>query len=279
MKLIAGEHAGFCFGVRRAVEAASDFAERRVPCATLGPLIHNPQEVERLQRAGVRCVNAPEEVHEGETLIIRSHGVSPQLMERAKARGVPIVDLTCPHVAHIHQLARQLPADRALVIVGEANHPEVQGIAGWCRGEVIVVSSPEEAESAALPEMATVVAQTTLRRETFEAVLAALRQRIPDLQVHRTICQATGQRQREAEALAGAADVTLVVGGRNSSNTRKLYEPCRAHCARTYLIETPEDIPAGAIHPEDTVALTAGASTPGWLLEAVKARALQLGAA
>ena len=272
MKVLLGKHAGFCYGVRRAVEEASALAERGVCCATLGPLIHNPQEVDRLSRAGIRCVGAPEEVRPGETLILRSHGVAPGEIQKAEVLGIPVVDLTCPHVSHIHHLAQAVAPGRTLIIVGQADHPEVQGIAGWCSGPVLILGTEEEALAADLPERAEVVAQTTIRRETFEAVLRALTRRIPDLNVHRTICAATAQRQEEAERLSREADAVLVVGGRNSSNTRKLVETCRLHCPRTQLVQTPEDIPEGFLEGARTVAVTAGASTPGWLLADVLRR-------
>ena len=269
MKLIVGQHAGFCYGVRRAVERASECAAEKLPCATLGPIIHNPQEVERLAREGIRCITTPEEAYPGETIMIRSHGVSPTLIRRIEALGLPMIDLTCPHVAYIQQLVSKAEDGRSVVIIGEADHPEVQGIAGWASAPVVVLATSAEAASAALPARALVVAQTTLREETFESVLEVLRSRIPDLQVFRTICAATGQRQREAEQLSAKADVTVVVGGHNSSNTRKLYETCRQRCKRTYLIETPEHLTGGSIGKDDVVAVTAGASTPQWLLERV----------
>ena len=279
MKILVGEHAGFCFGVRRAVEQATALAARGVPCATLGPLIHNPQEVARLAGIGVRCAARPEDVSPGETLIVRSHGVPPALLARARATGADILDLTCPHVSNVQRLARETEADRTLIIVGEADHPEVQGISGWCRSQVLILPDEAAAAAAALPEKAAVVAQTTIRLETFERVLAVLRRRIPDLAVHRTICAATGQRQEEAERLAGRCDAMVVVGGANSSNTRKLYETCRARCPRTLAAQTPEDIPEDFCGGDDTVGVTAGASTPAWLLEAVLARLSGLGGA
>lgn len=272
MKIMIGKHAGFCYGVRRAVEEASTLAEQGVCCATLGPLIHNPQEVERLSSAGIRCVESLEEVHPGETLILRSHGVAPEEIRKAEKLGIPVVDLTCPHVSHIHKLAQAVDVGRTLIIVGQADHPEVQGIAGWCRGPVQILGTEEEALKEELPEKADVVAQTTIRKESFEAILRVLSNRIPDLSVHHTICTATAQRQEEAECLSRKADVVLVVGGGNSSNTRKLYETCCLYCSRTLLVQIPEDIPEGFFEGAETIAVTAGASTPGWLLSEVLQR-------
>ena len=273
MELIIGEHAGFCFGVRRAVLKAFECAEKQLPCVTLGPLIHNPQEVERLQKAGVKSVNSLDEVAQGETVIIRSHGVTPEVYAQCEARGIPVIDATCPHVSHIHQLVEAYSRDGgSVVIVGEADHPEVVGIAGWAHGEVFILPDAEAAEKAELPKRAMVVSQTTIRRDRFESVLSVLRRRVPDLTERMTICAATSQRQQEAEKLSAKADVMVVVGGKNSSNTQKLLETCRLRCPKSILVETPADVPDDLTTENDRVALTAGASTPQWLLEQVKER-------
>jgi len=273
MKLTIGEHAGFCFGVRRAVDKAFECAEKQLPCVTLGPLIHNPQEVARLENAGVRSVDSLEEVAAGQTVIIRSHGVTPAVYRQCEVRGLDVIDCTCPHVAHIHQLVSQYSEDGgAVIIVGEADHPEVVGIAGWAHGDVFILPSRETALAAQLPGRALVVAQTTIRRDRFEDVLAVIREKVADLTVRMTICAATSKRQQEAETLSKEADVMIVVGGRNSSNTRKLLETCRLRCERAIQVETPDDVPQGVISAEDRVAITAGASTPQWLLEQVRAR-------
>ena len=273
MGLRIGEHAGFCFGVRRAVCKAFECAEAQLPCGTLGPLIHNPQEVERLQNAGICSVNSLEEVLPGQTVIIRSHGVTPQVYAQCEKMGIPVIDATCPHVAHIHQLvSRYSEQGDAVIIVGEADHPEVIGIAGWASGPVFILHDAKAAEEADLPAKALVVAQTTIRRDRFEEVLAVLRKRVPELTTRKTICAATSQRQEEAERLSREADVMIVVGGRNSSNTQKLYETCALRCARSILVETPEDVPAAVAKKSDRIAITAGASTPQWLLEQVRSR-------
>lgn len=273
MELTIGKHAGFCFGVRRAVKTAFDAAEEKIPCVTLGPLIHNPQEVERLERAGIRSVDSLDEVAPGQTVIIRSHGVTPDVYAQCLARGIRYIDATCPHVAHIHELVKAYSEQGdTVVIVGEADHPEVIGIAGWCSGPVLILHDAQAARAAKLPPRAMVVAQTTIRRDRFEEVLAVLRERVSELTVRMTICAATSQRQQEASELSRQADVMVVVGGHNSSNTRKLFETCRMRCPRAILVETPEDVPAGVISAQDRVAITAGASTPQWLLEEVRAR-------
>lgn len=273
MGLKIGEHAGFCFGVRRAVCKAFECAENQLPCVTLGPLIHNPQEVARLEAAGVRSVNSLDEVAPGQTVIIRSHGVTPEVYAQCEKLGIPVIDATCPHVAHIHQLvSRYSEGGDAVIIVGAADHPEVIGIAGWASGPVFIVNGAKAAEAAELPKKALVVAQTTIRRDRFEEVLAVLTHKIPELTVRKTICAATSQRQEEAERLSREADVMIVVGGKNSSNTQKLFETCALRCDRSILVETPDDVPACVAKKSDRIAITAGASTPQWLLEQVRAR-------
>ena len=184
MGLQIGEHAGFCFGVRRAVCKAFECAEKQLPCVTLGPLIHNPQEVARLEAAGVRSVASLEEVLPGQTVIIRSHGVTPQVYEACAQMGIPVIDATCPHVAHIHQLVKSYSEQGdAVIIVGAADHPEVVGIAGWAKGPVFILHDGAQAEAARLPQKALVVAQTTIRRDRFDEVLAAIRHKVPELTV------------------------------------------------------------------------------------------------
>lgn len=278
MEIAIGEHAGFCFGVQRALQMAFECAKNEQPCVTFGPLIHNPQEVKRLADAGVRSIDRLDELPPGHTVIIRSHGVTPAVYERCKQMGLTVADATCPHVAHIHELVRAYSASGdAVIIVGEREHPEVIGIAGWAKGPVLILADAKDAIAASdLPEKALVVAQTTIRRDSFEAVLHVLRKRVPNLTEHMTICAATSRRQKEAESLSVRADVVVVVGGRNSSNTRKLYETCASLCSRAILVETPQDIPANVFSPEDRVAITAGASTPQWLLEQVKSHILSM---
>lgn len=273
MELTIGKHAGFCFGVRRAVCKAFECAEKQLPCVTLGPLIHNPQEVERLNAAGIQSVDSLDQVRPGQTVIIRSHGVTPGVYAECERRGIPVIDATCPHVAHIHQLVNSYSENGdTVIIVGAEDHPEVIGIAGWAHGEVIILHDKQAAEAAQLPDKALVVAQTTIRGDRFEEVLSVLRHRVRELTVRKTICAATSQRQEEAERLSREADVMIVVGGRNSSNTQKLYETCALRCARSILVETPQDVPRCVARAGDRVAITAGASTPQWLLDQVRAR-------
>jgi len=263
MQIKVAAHAGFCMGVRRAVEAAWSVAEKQGPACTLGELIHNPQVVSGLAQRGVLPVEKPAEA--GDRLVlIRSHGVSPFVLKELSDRGSEILDLTCPFVDRLHKLVAEYSKDGASVIlVGEQAHPEVQGTAGWARGPVYLVSGPEEAE--ALPSLDTALAcvQTTYPMDRWEAVLTVLRRKVDHLEERCTICSATAIRQQEAADLASEVDAMVVIGGRKSSNTKKLYEACARRCPNTILVETAAEIPQDFLKQlSGTVGVTAGASTP-----------------
>ena len=262
-------HAGFCFGVRRAVETA----ERSAPAVTLGPIIHNPQVVARLSRMGVTSVDDPERIPEGSRVVVRSHGVGRSVYSALEARRCEIVDATCPFVSRIHGMAREA-SERGvpLIVIGEAAHPEVAGILGWTEAPAWAVMTPEDV--AALPPMehARVVSQTTMVEDRFRELCALLARRIPDLDIRATICTATRDRQREVADIAGSVDVMLIVGGRQSSNSRKLYKLAADICRRTYFIETAAELDGIPIGPLDSVGITAGASTPDCIIKEVIAR-------
>ena len=273
MPLEVAAHAGFCMGVRRAVEAAEGVADAGRPSCTLGELIHNPHVVDHLRTRGVPPIASPEEA-QGRQVLIRSHGVAPEVLEALDQAGCQVMDLTCPFVDRLHRIVREETGpDCPVVLVGEREHPEVRGTAGWARGPVYVVATPEEALQ--LPQMpkALAVAQTTFPPDRWEAVTAALRQRIPELRVHCTICNATETRQREARELAARADAMIVVGGRSSANTQKLYAACKQLCPRTILVECAAEIPpAFANIDSEFIGITAGASTPDGSLKEVVTR-------
>ena len=273
MEVLTAEHMGFCYGVRRAVElAAAAPGQAGAPAVTLGPLIHNPQMIARLQAQGVGVVNELAEAGAA-TVVIRSHGVGPSIYEEAERQGRRVLDATCPHVKKAQQAARAF-AEQGLqvVVAGERKHPEVASILEWAGPGAIAAESAADIESAALSGAVGIVSQTTLEKEVFDGILAALRQRGIEPAINPTICQATAERQQAALRLARQVDVMVVVGGRNSSNTQKLLETCRLRCERSVLVETPEDVPPDLAEADDRVALTAGASTPQWLLEQVRAR-------
>ena len=262
-------HAGLCFGVRRAVEAA----EKAAPAVTLGPIIHNPQVVSRLESLGVRSVERVEEIPSGARAIIRSHGVSREVMEALNARGLTVIDATCPFVARIHEMARAASeAGVPLIVIGESHHPEVCGILGWTRGAHYAVRTPEDVDR--LPEMerALIVSQTTMVESEFRALCAQIERKVRLPDVRMTICPATRDRQSECMALARTADRMIVIGGRDSSNSRKLYALAAQLCPQTSFIESADEFKGLKISPTDTIGITAGASTPDCIIKEVVAR-------
>ena len=270
MPLEVAAHAGFCMGVRRAVEAAMKVADTDVPSCTLGALIHNPTVVRMLEEHGVPAVSTPEEA-QGRQVLIRSHGVAPDVIAQLQNCGCTVLDLTCPFVDKLHRIVADGTADGTPVImVGEKEHPEVKGTCGWAKSDVYVVVTPEEA--AALPELprAIAAAQTTFPPDRWEKIVEVLRTRVGELEVHNTICNATATRQKEARELASRADAMIVVGGRESANKQKLYAACKALCPRTILVECAAEIPpAFANINSEFIGITAGASTPDGSLKEV----------
>ena len=273
MPVEVAAHAGFCMGVSRAVEKAEAMAGDGIPSCTLGELIHNPDVIRRLAERGLAPIREPEEAA-GRRVLIRSHGVSPEVLEALKAAGNQVLDLTCPFVDRLHRIVEEESRDGTpVILVGERNHPEVQGTAGWAHGAVTIVADPQEAEQLPLTEHAVAVCQTTFPHSRWEAILAALKGRVRKLDSRCTICSATEIRQREARELAARADAMIVVGGRNSANTRKLYDICRGVCPRTLLVESAAEIPPAFANTDlETIGITAGASTPTDSLKEVVTR-------
>lgn len=273
MKVRVAAKAGFCFGVKRAIEMAQATVRNRAgPIYTLGPLIHNPQVVASLAEMGIREINDIKEVSEG-TVVIRSHGVSPEILAAAREQGLNIVDATCPFVRRAQDLARDLTEQGyQVVVVGDREHPEVQGIIGWTGGKALVVENPEEAALLNKEEALGIIAQTTQPLGNFESVVEVIRGAGARFKVCNTICSATSERQQAAQELAGKVDVMVVVGGANSANTRKLASLCSASGTTTYLIETADELDPAWFQGVKTAGLTAGASTPDWIIEEVKRR-------
>ena len=268
-RVVLARHAGFCFGVRRAVETA----EQSAPAVTLGPIIHNPQVVEGLEGLGVTSAESPADIPEGARVVIRSHGVGQAAYEALKARSCEIVDATCPFVQRIHDMARAASeSNTPLIVIGEGEHPEVQGILGWTSAPAFAVMTEDDALALPPLEKALVVAQTTMVKARFDALCRLLAERIPSLDVHATICTATRDRQEEVAEIAARADVMLVVGGRESSNSRKLYRLAADICPRTHFIESAAELDGIDIRPSDTIGITAGASTPDCIIKEVVAR-------
>lgn len=267
--MVLASHAGFCFGVRRAVGTA----EKAAPAVTLGPIIHSPQVVERLRRMGIVPVDALEEIPDGVRAVIRSHGVDRATYDALARKGCEVVDATCPFVARIHDMAREASrAGTPLVVVGEAEHPEVRGILGWTDGEKYAVLSREDVERLPHLSKALVVSQTTMVEEKFRELCSALAGKIDRPDVRATICPATRDRQNECVEIARKADVMIVIGGRESSNSRKLYRLAARFCPRTFFIESAAELSGVRAAPSDVIGITAGASTPDCIIKEVVAR-------
>lgn len=269
MHVFVAENAGFCFGVKRALETAVQNVSKKHPVYTLGPLIHNPQEVERLKELGIKSVDILEDVSNG-TVIFRSHGVGKAVFERASEMGLDVVDATCPFVKRVQQKAADfLENGFQPIIIGDKEHPEVEGILGWTDGKAIVIESPEEAKKLAEYQKLGVVVQTTQTEENFNAIVEILKIKTKNLKVVNTICNATQNRQARAAEMARRFEIILVVGGKNSANTLKLASICRSAGARTYQIEEAGEIDAGWFEGIERVGITAGASTPDWIIKEV----------
>ncbi len=285
MNITLARNAGFCFGVRQAVNKVYELADiKKGPVYTYGPIIHNEAVIQDLEKKGVRVIQSFEELDKLEkgTVVIRSHGVSKDVYDRLEQAGFALEDATCPFVLKIHEIVREFSEDGyEIVIIGNNSHPEVEGIRGWCSPQhTTVVSSREDAENYTLKQgkMACIVSQTTFNYKKFQELVEIIRKKgyINSIRVLNTICNATEERQNEARLLAENSDMMVVIGGKSSSNTQKLYEICKEECANTYYIQTAADLDA-KLHPDliqtgciDNVGITAGASTPKNIIEEVQ---------
>ena len=269
-KIVRAENAGFCFGVKQAIEKAEKAADGNDGgIFTMGSLIHNERVTADLEKKGIATIDSLEQAAEGDTVIIRSHGEGRAFYEAAESRKVKLIDATCPFVAKIHKLVYD--TDKKVIIVGDKNHPEVMGIFGWCRKPAAVVSSYEEA-AALEDDDFFVVTQTTIREEMLNDVISALEENGKTYQVTNTICSATSKRQESCERLAKESDLMVVVGGRNSSNTKKLYEISKKFCKNTFFVENIEDLPLKELQKCNRIGVAAGASTPECTIKEVIAR-------
>ena len=275
MEVTVARTAGFCFGVKRAVEKVYQQIEQgKKPIYTYGPIIHNEEVVRDIESTGVRVLETKEELEslDGGVVVIRSHGVGKEIYDILETRGVELVDATCPFVKKIHNIVReQSQAGRRVIIVGNAQHPEVEGIKGWGNDDTLVVGSVQEFENLPLSsgEKLCIVAQTTFNYTKFQDLVEKISKTRYDILVLNTICNATQERQVEARQIASQVDVMIVIGGRNSSNTQKLYEICRRECKDTYYIQTLDDLKPEKAGTVRSVGITAGASTPKYIIEEV----------
>ncbi|MBI3248938.1 MAG: 4-hydroxy-3-methylbut-2-enyl diphosphate reductase [Deltaproteobacteria bacterium] len=266
-------HAGYCWGVERAIDMVVQTTEthKEVPVRTLGPIIHNPQVVQALADKGASTIDSLDEMPAGGTVIIRTHGVAPEVYQQAKSRNLAVVDATCPLVTLVQNRAKQLVNEGYhLVIFGNPKHPEVIGTLGHAGGHATVVERPQDARTVKLANKKVgVVVQTTQETERLSEFLSYLAPRCKELKVFNTICNPTIERQDAARDLAKEVQVMIVVGGKNSSNTRHLATVCTQEGAATYHIEEPTEVDPNWFAGVQEIGVTAGASTPGWLMDQV----------
>ena len=282
MNITVAKSAGFCFGVKRAVNKVYEQADiKKGPIYTYGPIIHNEEVVKDLEEKGVKVLDNLETLTDAQkqekgTVIIRSHGVSKEVYEKLEHAGFEIEDATCPFVLKIHQIVEEFSNDGyEIVIIGSSLHPEVEGIRGWCDPKhTTVIADYEEAQNykPKSGKKVCIVAQTTFNYKKFQELVEIIREKgyIRDIRVLNTICNATEERQNEAAKLAETSDIMIVIGGRSSSNTQKLYEICKEECANTYYIQTAADLKLSETGHIDNVGITAGASTPKKIIEEVQ---------
>lgn len=276
MEITVAKSAGFCFGVQRAVDSVyKELEENSGKIYTFGPIIHNEQVVEDLNKKGIEVIDTVEqlkEIKEG-TVVIRSHGVAKEIYDILEQQKLKMVDATCPFVKKIHNIVLDESNNgKTIIIIGNDNHPEVEGIKGWVNGEVIVINKEKQIEKLSLPEQtkACIVSQTTFNHNKFKYLVEIIRKKGYDITVVNTICNATHVRQVEAQKISSKVDGMIVIGGKNSSNTQKLYDICRNECENTFYVQTVKDLNLHELKSLKSIGITAGASTPKNIIEEVR---------
>ncbi len=279
MEVVVTKSAGFCFGVRRAVEQVYEQVHKGEKVYTYGSIAHNETVVRELEEQGVTVLESRDELErltEG-TVIIRAHGISEEIYGLLEAKGLAYVDATCPFVKRIHKIVQEQSAQgRRIIIIGNDGHPEVEGAKGWTKSPATVIETPEQAQNfeAKKGEKLCIVSQTTFNYKKFQDLVEILDKKRYDRSVVNTICNATEERQAEARQIAGEVDAMIVIGGSHSSNTQKLFEICRNECRNTYYIQTVHDLNLGVLRSTGLIGITAGASTPKKIIEEVQTRCL-----
>lgn len=271
--IVRAKHLGFCFGVKRAIELAHETAKKNQgkQIYSLGELIHNDAVTKDLEKEGIALRHSIEEMEEGSVVIVRSHGACAQVYRKAKERNLEIVDATCPYVSKIHKLVNEAHlCGKQVVIAGNKSHPEVEGINGWCDDSAIIVAQASELEIFDFAEKDVfLVAQTTLKQDVFDDIKGELQSIARNLDVQNTICYVTEERQNATAELAKKVDAVVVIGGKNSSNSQKLYEIAKKYCKKAYFIENKQNLPLQEMQFYNTIGVVAGASTPEHLIEEV----------
>ena len=274
MKVKIAKEAGFCFGVKRAMKMAWDELEdSQNTIYALGPLIHNKQAVSKYEEKGLQTVDTIENIPLNNKMIIRSHGVSEKIYNDAKEKDLNVIDTTCPFVKKIHRVVkREYEKGKAIIVIGDSKHPEVIGINGWCNNSAIIIKTVEDLEKLDLDKSKEycVVAQTTINLNLYDKITEYLSNNLEFINLNNTICSATKERQESAMELAQEVDCVVVIGGTHSSNTQKLVQICKQY-VDTFAIETKEELDVELLKKYNTVGVTAGASTPDWIIEDVVA--------
>ena len=274
-KIIVAESAGFCFGVNRAINILYKLIDENKPACTLGPIIHNMQMVNELREKGVRTIDKINEAKENETIVIRSHGVPQSIVDEINERHLDYIDATCPFVSKIHKIVSETDDDSIVIIAGDKNHPEVQGIMGHCKSKCYTFKNQEELQelfSIILQKnykTIKIVAQTTFDLKEWEKSLKSLKNVYTNTKIFDTICNATSIRQREAANISKSVDLMFVIGDKHSSNSFKLYSICSSNCENTFFIETADELPLEMVKKADSIGVTAGASTPARIIKEV----------
>jgi (E)-4-hydroxy-3-methyl-but-2-enyl pyrophosphate reductase len=280
MEIVLADSLGFCMGVKRAVDMAYRALEKdsSLPVVTLGPLIHNTQEIERLRQDGIEVTDEDSLPDRG-TVIIRAHGVAPASYQALKARGLRVMDGTCPYVHYSQRKALELRnSGYTVVIIGDKDHPEIRGILGYIDNQAEVVRSVEDAAKLPFIDRIGTIAQTTISPKKHQLIIEALRARCREIRVCETICDATEENQAAVRTLSAEVDMLYVIGGRHSANSNKLVESAREKCPRAVLIETGDEIRPEDLRGVSRVGVSAGASTPDWMIQQVVERLRQIGA-
>ena len=274
-KIIVAESAGFCFGVNRAINILYKLIDENKPACTLGPIIHNMQMVNELREKGVRTIDKISEAKENETIVIRSHGVPQSIVNEINERHLDYIDATCPFVSKIHKIVSETDDDSIVIIAGDKNHPEVQGIMGHCKSKCYTFKNQEELQElfSIIPQKnyktIKIVAQTTFDLKEWEKSLKSLKNVYTNTKIFDTICNATSIRQREAANISKSVDLMFVIGDKHSSNSFKLYSICSSNCENTFFIETADELPLEMVKKADSIGVTAGASTPARIIKEV----------
>lgn len=270
MEIIIADNAGFCFGVKRAVDMTNtELINDNKNIYSLGPLIHNQQAVERFEKAGLKTVDDIKEINNSK-VIIRSHGVSKNIINEINQKDLEIVDSTCPYVKSVHKRVEEYENQGYnIIIIGDSNHPEIIGINGWCNNKAFIVNSLEDAEKLPMMDKICVVSQTTNTQEKFETLCEIIKEKGNEVKIFNTICNATNLRQESCKKLSSQVDAMIIIGGYHSSNTKKLVEVSKKYCKNVYHIETSKELPLQTLSKFNKIGITAGASTPDWIIKEV----------